>query len=99
MSQFPDEEYMSLIARDFNWLRREHRSEYPLSLWPFLSLIQLSGSTFISYSAYSHLPRSSFEFGSQGHVPCFSYGGQLLYLSGPSEEHGLIFVRGDFPSS
>ncbi|KAI3322814.1 hypothetical protein HD806DRAFT_544829 [Xylariaceae sp. AK1471] len=57
------------------------------------------GTSYISYNQFSHLPASSFEFGADGFAGACNSGGELLHLSAPSKEHGLIFARGAFSSS
>ncbi|RWA10509.1 hypothetical protein EKO27_g4575 [Xylaria grammica] len=42
---------------------------------------------------------TSFEFGADGFAGACNSGGELLHLSAPSKEHGLIFARGAFSSS
>ncbi|KAF7506297.1 hypothetical protein GJ744_011870 [Endocarpon pusillum] len=57
------------------------------------------GSTYISYSQFSHLSACSFDFGAKGYAGSCNYGGELLHLSAPSQEHGLIFGRDNFTRS
>ncbi|KAH8898616.1 hypothetical protein GQ53DRAFT_877592 [Thozetella sp. PMI_491] len=57
------------------------------------------GSTYISYSPFSNLPSTSFEFGAEGCAASCNEGGEILNLSAPSKKDGLILVRGDFETS
>ncbi|GAW21822.1 hypothetical protein ANO14919_113470 [Xylariales sp. No.14919] len=57
------------------------------------------GASYISYNQFCHLPATSFEFGADGFAGACNSGGELLHLSAPSKEHGLIFARGAFSSS
>ncbi|KAJ4357329.1 uncharacterized protein N0V89_001904 [Didymosphaeria variabile] len=57
------------------------------------------GIAYISYSQFSHLSATSFEFGSRGYAARCNYGGELLNLSSLSPQHGLIFANGDFSPS
>ncbi|KAF2257609.1 hypothetical protein CC78DRAFT_206530 [Lojkania enalia] len=97
----PDQDSQD-VCDSFNWLSRSNRGKLVLrrKLPPIISrLIIVIGLEFISYSHYSHFPASSFDFGHRGYAARCSYGGQLLHLSAPSENHGLISVRGDFENS
>jgi len=84
----------------FNWLRRENRGKFKhtsatRSQWLTVHL----GPTYISYSPFSKLSATSFEFGADGCVASCNAGGELLHLAAPSKNDGLIFVRGDFQTS
>ncbi|TRX92928.1 hypothetical protein FHL15_006066 [Xylaria flabelliformis] len=57
------------------------------------------GASYISYTQFSHLPATSFEFGADGFAGACNSGGELLHFSAPSNDHGLIFARGAFNSS
>ncbi|ERF69363.1 hypothetical protein EPUS_09270 [Endocarpon pusillum Z07020] len=57
------------------------------------------GSTYISYSQFSHLSACSFDFGAEGYAGSCNYGGELLHLSAPSNKYGLVFGRGNFSRS
>ncbi|KAJ2998175.1 hypothetical protein NUW58_g410 [Xylaria curta] len=57
------------------------------------------GASYISYNQFSNLPATSFEFGADGFAGACNGGGELLHLSAPSKDHGLIFARGAFSSS
>ncbi|KAI0197441.1 hypothetical protein EV127DRAFT_489055 [Xylaria flabelliformis] len=57
------------------------------------------GASYISYTQFSHLPATSFEFGADGFAGACNSGGELLHFSAPSKDHGLIFARGAFNSS
>ena len=57
------------------------------------------GPTYTSYSRFSHLPACSFDWGAQGYAGSSNFGGELLYLSAPSPDQGLIMARGHFSTS
>ncbi|KAI1158017.1 hypothetical protein F5B18DRAFT_642755 [Nemania serpens] len=56
-------------------------------------------ASYISYNQFSNLPAGAFEFGADGFAGACNFGGELLHLSAPSSEHGLVFARGAFSSS
>ncbi len=57
------------------------------------------GPTYNSYSQFSRFPACSFDWGSDGYGGCSNNGGELLYLTAQSKEHGLIVARGNFSTS
>jgi hypothetical protein len=59
----------------------------------------MAGATYNSFARFAHLPACSFDWGSDGYAGCSNYGGELLYLSAPSPDRGLIMARGDFSTS
>ena len=59
----------------------------------------LVGSTYNSFSEFQKNPACSFEWGENGYAGCTNYGGELLYLSAPSLQHGLMAARGTYSAS
>jgi hypothetical protein len=59
----------------------------------------LVGSTFNSFYEFNDNPACSFDWGENGYAGCTNYGGELLYLSARSPEHGLIQARGTYSAS
>ena len=57
------------------------------------------GREYISYSHLSDFPACSFDFGHDGYAASSNQGGELLQMTVPSKDHGLVFVRGDFEYS
>ncbi|KAK1833618.1 hypothetical protein QBC39DRAFT_302450 [Podospora conica] len=57
------------------------------------------GPEYVSYSQLSDLPACSFDFGDNGYAASSNYGGEVLQMTTPSDEHGIIFARGDFEYS
>lgn len=60
------------------------------------------GPTYNSYSLFSHLPASSFDWGDGGYAGCCNCGGELLYLlalSDTEKSDGLVMARGNFSTS
>lgn len=57
------------------------------------------GPEYVSYSQLSDLPACSFDFGNDGFAASSNYGGELLQMTAPSKDHGLVFARGDFEYS
>ncbi|KAI1113543.1 hypothetical protein F5Y14DRAFT_417551 [Nemania sp. NC0429] len=57
------------------------------------------GASYISYNQFNNLPANAFEFGADGFAGACNFGGELLHLSAPSREHGIVFARGAFSSS
>ncbi|RYP68934.1 hypothetical protein DL770_008350 [Monosporascus sp. CRB-9-2] len=55
--------------------------------------------TYISYSQFSKLPASSFDFGDGGWAGSCNHGGELLHLTAPSESRGMVFARGILETS
>jgi hypothetical protein len=93
----------SADAKDFRWLRRASRGKfYICSFYPVYELdVSFSwlGPSYTSYSQYSNLPYCAFEWGDEGYAGCSNHGGELLYLSKPSDDTGLVLVRGHFATS
>jgi len=58
-----------------------------------------AGAEYVSYSQLSDLPACSFDFGDNGYAASSNYGGEVLHMTTPSDEHGIIFARGDFECS
>lgn len=58
-----------------------------------------AGAEYVSYSQLSDLPACSFDFGDNGYAASANYGGELLQMTAPSDEYGIIFARGDFEYS
>jgi hypothetical protein len=58
-----------------------------------------AGPEYVSYSQLSDLPACSFDFGDNGYAASSNYGGEILQMTTPSDEHGIIFARGDFEYS
>ncbi|KAK3361139.1 hypothetical protein B0T24DRAFT_599490 [Lasiosphaeria ovina] len=57
------------------------------------------GPTYNSCNVFSHLPSSAFDWGDSGNAGSSNYGGELLYLSAPWKQRGLVMVRGSFSTS
>ncbi|KAI1186113.1 hypothetical protein F5B17DRAFT_405252 [Nemania serpens] len=57
------------------------------------------GASYISYNQFNNLPANAFEFGADGFAGACNFGGELLHLSAPSKDHGLVFARGAFSNS
>ncbi|KAK4210373.1 hypothetical protein QBC37DRAFT_322240 [Rhypophila decipiens] len=60
---------------------------------------QTPGPEYVSYSQLSDLPACSFDFGNDGFAASCNYGGELLQMTAPSDDHGLVYARGDFEYS
>ncbi|RYP48275.1 hypothetical protein DL768_005828 [Monosporascus sp. mg162] len=54
---------------------------------------------YVSYSEFSDHPACSFDFGHEGYAASCNYGGELLQMTAPSKNHGIVFARGDFQYS
>ena len=78
---------------------REVSSNIPSRNSRRLSLKPCSGPEYVSYSQLSDLPACSFDFGDNGYAASSNYGGEVLQMTRPSDEHGIIFARGDFEYS
>ncbi|RYP67448.1 hypothetical protein DL771_007226 [Monosporascus sp. 5C6A] len=57
------------------------------------------GPTYVSYSDFSDRPACSFDFGQGGFAASCNYGGELLMMTAPSAQHGILFALGDFEYS
>jgi hypothetical protein len=57
------------------------------------------GNAFVSYFRYNEHPACSFDFGQNGFAASCNYGGELLQVTAPSDDYGILFARGDFEYS
>lgn len=44
-------------------------------------------------------PSKSYDFGDNGYTASVTTWHELLQATAPSRDHGVVFVRGDFPDS
>jgi hypothetical protein len=95
---FADHEY-----RDFDWL--EWSLEYGNSIlylnvvslkWSNLQ-VPLADSCFTRILSWDDRPTTSVDIGANGYTASLSHSHRLLQMTAPDPDHGLIFVRGEFP--
>lgn len=89
--------------RDFDWL--EWSLEYGNSIlhlnvvslnWSNLQ-VPLADSCFTRILSWDDRPTTSVDIGTNGYTASLSHSHRLLQMTAPDPDHGLIFVRGEFP--
>jgi hypothetical protein len=64
-----------------------------------IRVIRELGPACVSYAEFSDHSACSFDFGENGFAASCNYGGELLQMTVPSNDHGIIFTHGDFEYS